>query len=322
MDDARMPFQFSASSLQDYLDCPRRFQLRYAWQVAWPAPEMEPAKEQEQRTRLGQDLHRLIHQHLLGVPAALLSAGVHHPQLARWWHAYLAFAPSLGDASVLPETGLSVPLAGHRLYAQYDALVAYVAGAPHSRPVTECAADEGAGGPGTAAGQAQIVGHLSSGCARWLIVDWKTYRRHPGRQWLANRLQTRVYPLVLALAGASLNLGRAIDPEQVELRYWLAEYPGDVVSFAYSQARLQLDITFVTDLMELIASQVGVREGSGSPAAAWPLTADRHQCLYCSYRSLCRRGAAAGRVDDCWEDEDRATSPGSEDRGFIAPEPR
>jgi hypothetical protein len=35
-------FHFTQSSLQDYLDCPRRFQLRYVLDQPWPAVESEP----------------------------------------------------------------------------------------------------------------------------------------------------------------------------------------------------------------------------------------------------------------------------------------
>jgi hypothetical protein len=44
-----LDFQFSQGSLQDYVDCRRRFQLRYLDQLAWPAVEAEPLLEHEQR---------------------------------------------------------------------------------------------------------------------------------------------------------------------------------------------------------------------------------------------------------------------------------
>jgi len=294
MGDARIPLQFSASSLQDYVDCPRRFQLRYAWHVDWPAPEAELGREQERRTRLGQELHRLIHQHLVGVPEALLGAAVHDPQLACWWRAYLDFARALGDASLLAETALSMPVAGHRVQARYDVLASYAAGSARSVPAAERATNDST--------------HAAR--ARWLIVDWKTYRRHPGRQALAERLQTRVYPAVLALAGASLNLGRSIDAEQIELRFWLAEYPEDAVSFSYSRAKLELDITYITGLVEQIAGRMGVREGGGSPSTVWPQAADPRKCLHCCYRSLCQALPTAARPDDCADDETWAPPAG------------
>ena len=40
-------FQFSQASLSDYMDCARRFQLRYLLEQDWPAVESEPLLERE-----------------------------------------------------------------------------------------------------------------------------------------------------------------------------------------------------------------------------------------------------------------------------------
>lgn len=56
------PFTFSQSSLQDYFDCPRRFELRYIDRLNWPAVEAEPALENERRLREGTYFHRLAQQ--------------------------------------------------------------------------------------------------------------------------------------------------------------------------------------------------------------------------------------------------------------------
>ena len=45
-------FQFSPSSLQDFNDCPRRFQLKYLENLSWPAPSAEPALEYEEYLQL------------------------------------------------------------------------------------------------------------------------------------------------------------------------------------------------------------------------------------------------------------------------------
>jgi len=37
MSNLPAPFTFSQSSLQDYYDCPRRFELRYLSRLIWPA---------------------------------------------------------------------------------------------------------------------------------------------------------------------------------------------------------------------------------------------------------------------------------------------
>jgi hypothetical protein len=67
-------FQFSQASLQDYVDCRRRFQLRYLLELAWPAIQAEPAEDQEMHGQQGELFHRLVQQHQLGIPAARLAS--------------------------------------------------------------------------------------------------------------------------------------------------------------------------------------------------------------------------------------------------------
>ena len=64
--EERLPpnFQFSQGSLQDFVDCRRRFQLRYIQGVAWPALQTEPAMENERSMQQGARFHHLVHQHL------------------------------------------------------------------------------------------------------------------------------------------------------------------------------------------------------------------------------------------------------------------
>ena len=273
-------FQFSATSLQDYVDCPRRFQLRYLLQIDWPAPKAEPISEQERHGRLARDFHQLIHQHLLGLPAEILSASVRDPDLERWWKAYLAYVPTFGDAQVIPEIGLSAPLAGHRVMAQYDAIIV---SDRHSTAQKEA--------PG---------GGLELRTAAFLIVDWKTYRQRPSRAWLGRRLQTRVYPTILVQAGTPLT-DRSVDPDDVEMRYWLAEYPKTPESFAYDAATYQADLNYLSALINEIVERT--REGESRTESApadepWPLTAELRRCRFCNYRSLCERGDVAGPLEE------------------------
>ncbi|MBC6941055.1 MAG: hypothetical protein DWB59_13745 [Anaerolineae bacterium] len=96
------PFTFSQSSLQDYFDCPRRFELRYL---------EEPVLENERRLAEGSFFHRLAQQHLLGLPADKLTRLAASPDLSRWWD---NFQRDFGDprelGSLRPETILSAPV--------------------------------------------------------------------------------------------------------------------------------------------------------------------------------------------------------------------
>jgi len=252
-------FQFSQRSLQDYIDCPRRFQLRYLDQLAWPAVESEPLSEHEGRMQAGADFHRLIQRYLVGVPAERLSVmldseGSNTTDLQRWWDNFLQFSNITPVEEQLVETTLSAPIQHYRLLAKYDLI--YWEGEP--------------------------------GGARVTIYDWKTTQHKPPRRWLEGRLQTRIYPYLLAQAGNSVLEGEKIQPEQIEMVYWFAEQPREPQIFSYSKEQCQVDHDY---LLGLVTEIEALSEDD------FRLTADETKCKFCTYRSLCDRGIAAGDID-------------------------
>ncbi len=240
-------FTFSQSSLQDYADCPRRFELRYLRQLQWPAVESEPALENERRQQEGQFFHRLVQQHLLGIPAEKLTPLASTPDLRRWWDNFLSHPISLSGYTKYTEISLSAPLGGFRLLAKYDLLAI--------RPAQQA-----------------------------LIYDWKTYAKRPRNEWMAARLQTRVYRALLVRAGARLNAGAPIPPEQVEMVYWYADYPSEPARFPYTPGQYERDWAGLEKLAAEIAA-----------ADDFPPTEDEKRCLFCVYRSYCARGVRAGQ---------------------------
>jgi CRISPR/Cas system-associated exonuclease Cas4 (RecB family) len=212
----RPDFVFSQGSLQDYADCPRRFQLRYLLRVAWPALEAEPAAELERELELGEAFHRLAHQAAVGIPAQVLLARLGDGDLAELWRAYLQSPLANLPARRYPEIALAAGLAGYRLIAQFD-LVAVE--------------------PGQHA----------------IVVDWKTGRACPQRRTLAQRMQTRVYPYILVRAGAELNDGRSLAPAQVEMIYWYARWPEQPELFVYSVQQFEADEAHLGALIARIA---------------------------------------------------------------------
>ncbi|HNK63777.1 MAG TPA: PD-(D/E)XK nuclease family protein, partial [Anaerolineales bacterium] len=75
----------SQSSLQDYSDCPRRFELRYLQRLAYPALESEPALENEKHQREGEYFHRLAQQAFIGLPLEHIAKLANSENLQRWW---------------------------------------------------------------------------------------------------------------------------------------------------------------------------------------------------------------------------------------------
>ncbi|RJP49876.1 MAG: PD-(D/E)XK nuclease family protein [Anaerolineaceae bacterium] len=242
----------SQSSLQDYNDCPRRFELRYLQKLAYPAIETEPALENENHQKEGEHFHRLAQQYFIGVPAGQVAKLANTDNLQRWWENFInnKNLTAIKDLSGLrTEVTLSAPLGNFRLIAKYD-----------------------------------LIARDSD---KFIIYDWKTYRKRPKTEWLAIRWQTRVYRALLVRAGAHLNGGAPIQPEQVEMRYWFADFPNDPAIFPYQTDLFKRDWDALTRLAEEATS-----------ASDYPKTDDTARCSYCPYRSYCNRGSRAGDAPD------------------------
>lgn len=214
-------FVFSQTSLQDYVDCARRFELRYLLKVQYPAVLAEPLLEFERHTAMGAAFHRLVQQHMIGIPAERLAQGIQDEPLRRWWEHYRAFdLTTLPSAHRYPEIKLFARLGKYRLVAQVDLL----------------AVDVG---------------------RRLVIVDWKTSLTRPNAARLKKRLQTIIYRYVLVESGAFLNDGQAVAPEQVEMLYWFAEYPHEPVKFNYDRdAHREARVYLETLVQEIEAREV------------------------------------------------------------------
>ena len=108
---------------------------------------------------------------------------------------------------------------------------------------------------------------------------------------LASRLQTRVYAYLLVEAGAYLNGGHPLAPEQVEMIYWFANYPDQPERFVYN-ADLHRENA------DYLAALVDEMEQLAASDEIWPLTPATDRCRFCVYRSLCDRGQRAGQLDE------------------------
>ncbi|MBN2048416.1 MAG: PD-(D/E)XK nuclease family protein [Anaerolineaceae bacterium] len=182
-------FHFSQYNLQDYLDCPRRFELRHLRRLEWPAVQSEPVIEQEERMERGSRFHRMVQQAVSGVPAERISAQIDDPRLARWWNHFLDSDPIHQHPGInRVEYTLSAPFMNFRVLAKYDLL--------------------------------QIEPSSSA-----VIYDWKTAQHRPNSQHLRGKMQSHLYPLLLVLAGERLNQGQYWPPDQVRMHYWFADFP-------------------------------------------------------------------------------------------------
>jgi hypothetical protein len=197
-------FSFSQNNLHDFVDCPRRFELKYVLHQAWPAIRSAPVLEHERHMLRGERFHRMIQQHQLGLPAELISSQAQDDQLIEWWQSYLTQPPQNLPAQVYPEIMLQASLDGANFLAKLDLLAVQ---------------------PGE----------------RLVIVDWKTGLKKPSRAAMRARLQTRLYPWMVVRAGASYQNGIAVKPEQVSMIYWFTADPAHPEIFHYSDDQFTSD---------------------------------------------------------------------------------
>jgi CRISPR/Cas system-associated exonuclease Cas4 (RecB family) len=238
-------FRFSQSSLQDFVDCPRRFQLRYLLEQRYPAPAAEPLAEVERSIELGRRFHLNMERHWRGLPAFKEL----DPVLAGWWQMYQQSPPPLPGHIRRPEVTAVATLAGQRFTATFD-----------------------------------LLAHSEDPESEVVIVDYKTTRR-PQRHHLERRLQTVVYPLMLAVTADRL-IGRPLKPSQITMIYWFAD-TGETEAFRYSDVARQES----ERRLKAIFAQLFTLE-----ASIFPLTTNERMCGLCEYRSLCGRGQKADEI--------------------------
>ena len=204
----------SRNKLRSFLECQRRFQLRYVHKLAWPAQPAGAALSAA--LERGQQFHRLLEQHFLGFDVAV-SAETDSNVIA-WWQAFKRTPPHLPDGERFPEMALSVPIApidgdgGHYLFGRFDLLILSETG-----------------------------GH---------IFDWKTERNPRSAAQLRDDWQTRLY-LTLLVEGAG-GLGRQYKPEQMAITYWFAEAPEKSVTIRYDATQHTRNLAELKALVERV----------------------------------------------------------------------
>jgi hypothetical protein len=251
-------FVFSQHSLQDLVDCKRRFYLRHIRRLAWPAAIAEPFLEYENQILLGEAFHNLIHQFYSSISIEVLSSFAQNIHLSEWWGNFLDAVqqmaiPKPSIHSCFSEMSLIVPFHNYRLIAKYDLLAL---GENDIEPI--------------------------------VIWDWKTSQNKPKRQVLERRLQSVVYPFILYHS----NFRGAIK-SHLKMIYWYANYPDKPEVLWYSLDEYRAN---EQQLITLLDSVTHASKSDLSPENQYPMTDDLHRCTYCNYRSFCNRGISAGHL--------------------------
>lgn len=195
-------FVFTQNNLQDFKDCPRRFQLKYLLKTAWPAPVSEPLEENEHLISLGTNFHRMAHQYFLGIPEDNISRWIINDDLRLWWTSFIDHMPEGLPENRQPEYEISMPFNEYRLAAKIDLL----------------AVEKG---------------------SRAVIVDWKTSQKPPSAAYLKKRIQSLVYPYLVITTGTALNDFQPFNAHQVSMLYWFPAFPDKTVSLQFDASWLE-----------------------------------------------------------------------------------
>ncbi len=210
-----MKFDYSQNKLHDYLECQRRYELRYLLQRIWPAVQSEPVLALEEQIKNGKIFHLMAQQFFCGINQENISLQIENEKISSWWKAFLAFAEPYKKLPCQPEVLISSKFNHASFVGVFDLLV-------------------------------------YSPNKKMTIIDWKTNQVKPTRKLLEQHIQTRLYPLLLTLGGKQWNNGHKISPDQIEMIYWFANDPDEPESFLYSEQSYQADLFFIQNLVDRI----------------------------------------------------------------------
>ena len=205
----------SQSNLQDFSECPRRFELKIIDNISWPAAYLEPLSQLEQATDIGNKFHQLCHQFFTGIDQDSLSHTISNPDLKIMWEKFSTFAKDLQDENRFSEIILSTPFLGHQLIAKYDLL-------------------------------------LKTNYGKFIIYDWKTSSRKPTRTLLSQRYQTFLYPFIFVKSGNSIFNSEQTFPKNISMNYWYPMSSDPEETFPYSDTLYSENTAHLTQVISQI----------------------------------------------------------------------
>lgn len=212
-------FVFSANSLQDFVDCQRRFELKYILHQNWPAVLSQPVQKLEEKMAQGSDFHRLARQLLEGLPLENLTVAARSPIVRDWLERFSSFITPFRRNPYFAEYASFTTFEGFRVVAVFD-----------------------------------FIARLDDG--QFIVADWKTTESQPRRDIYKDRIQTLLYHLVAYdTAGAIFGIGDEISPSDISLLYWFPAFPEKSFEFSFSDSLLHQNQAFFSNLIKEIAAK-------------------------------------------------------------------
>ena len=211
---------FSASMLQDYVDCQRRFELKYIQKQSWPSIPIEPVLALEELISRGRQFHFLVHQLFTGIPLASIKNAINDTTLREWFDRLILFYNGQAWKKNLSELLIVSQLNQYRLIAVYDLIV-----------------------------------QTSDG--KVAIYDWKTSLHPPKKAFLKMKMQSVIYPFILFENLNSLFPSEAIgDHSVISMNYWFPAFPENLISYEYKKIIHQENRELLLNLLEEIHKKI------------------------------------------------------------------
>jgi len=210
--DQPIPLQLNQTSLQDFLDCPRRFELGFLNDTRWPAVHSSPLARHERLTEIGTQFHQLCQQFFSGIEPNLITSLISDSDLLRLWQSFLPYGQTLLPYPITSEKILRIPYGDHFLLAKYDLIV-------------------------------------QTSNKEYLIIDWKTSPKKPTRTVLADMVQTYLYPFIFQQAGNDLFNTGPILPAMITMQYWYPLTDVHEEYFPYSESMHRDSSITISDLI-------------------------------------------------------------------------
>ena len=205
-------YQFSAKKIQDYIDCQRRYELRYILNQSCPAISSEPILEVESIIKMGNDFHYLIHQYLSNIPEEIIRRMIIDEVMIDWFENFLLFFKSLEVKSSFSEFPLTAMIEDRKFTAIYDVIYQT---------------------------QNEEIG----------IIDWKTSKHIPKKKSLASKVQTILYPYILHEGSTEFLPGSNYPPESISMRFWFPTSPSEEIIFPYGQETHEINREFLESII-------------------------------------------------------------------------
>ena len=193
-------FIFSANNLQDYMDCPRRFELKYLLKQNWPAVTSQPVLEMENRILIGNRFHLLAYQYLSGIPGDTLIETIDDPDLGRWFSHFLKYVDQYLNFQYFSEFSVIMPFEGFRLKGVFD-----------------------------------FISLMDINKLR--ICDWKTTSRIPKKEIYLETVQSTLYPFLAYETRMKIfPQVSMLRHQDLAMEYWFPGFPENTISREHSAA--------------------------------------------------------------------------------------